>query len=165
VTELLNVVKLDHLYCVATWDRVLIQLWRGPATEETAQRFREIGEAFLRDNAGQPLSTLSIVESGSPPPTNKVRVAMADSFRGLAHGMRHQIVVAEGSAFRTSLVRAVGLALSTMSASPLPLKFAVSLDEAAWTLAPDLSPNSGGADGLKRTIASLRSLVDKFPRP
>jgi hypothetical protein len=147
---------------VATWDRVLIQQWRGPATLEAAQQWLVLGEEFIKESGGQPCSNLSIVESSSPPPSEKVRRALSASFRGLAAGMHHQIVVAEGSAFRTALVRAVGLTLSTLSSSSLPLKFVVSLDEAALTLAPDLSAAAGGAAGLKSAIMSLRSHLDNY---
>jgi hypothetical protein len=54
----------------------------------------------------------------------------------------------------------VGLALSTLSSSALPFHFAVSLDEAAVTLAPDLSPMAGGAEGLKAAVSSLRAQID-----
>lgn len=152
----LAVRSIDDGYCLATWDRVLIQLWRGEATLEAAEDWLRMGEIFLRESAGQPCSTLSIVESRSPPPTDKIRLALTASFRGLAPRMRHQIVVGEGSMFRSALVRAVGLTLS-----PVPLKFAISVDEAALTLAPDLSPGSGGPEGLKAAVSSIRSLVDE----
>ena len=161
VSALLNVHNIDHGYGLATWDRVLIQLWRGPATLESTKLWLEVGEKLLRDSGSHLCSSLSIVSSGSPPPTNKVRLAMSASFRGLAPRMRHQIVVAEGSEFRSALVRAVGLTLSTFSSSSLPLKFAMSLDEAALTIAPDLSPSSGGSDGLKSAVSTLRSQVDR----
>lgn len=160
VSELLNVRNIDHSYCVATWDRVLIQLWRGEATLEAAEQWLKIGEAFLLESAGNRCSSLSIVESRSPPPADKVRQALTASFGGLARSMRHQIVVAEGSAFRSALVRGVGLTLS-----PVPLGYAVSVDEAARTLAPELSPTAGGAESLKSVVSTIRALVDKCPPP
>lgn len=160
VSQLLNVRIIDPGYGIATWDRVLLQLWRTEATLDKAEHWLEIGKAFVAESGGQPCSSLSIVESRSPPPTNPVRLAMAESFRSLAPHMRHQIVVAEGSHFRSALVRGVGLALSTLSPSALPLQFAVSLDEAAVTLAPDLSAMAGGAEGLKAAVSSLRTQID-----
>jgi hypothetical protein len=156
VSELLNVRRIDHTYCVATWDRVLIQLWRGEATLLAAQQWLEFGEAFLNESGQEPCSSLSIVESRSPPPADKVRLSLTASFRGLAPRMVHQIVVGEGSISRSALVRAVGLTLS-----PVPLEFAVSVDEAALTLAPHLSVASGGADGLKAAVANIRSQIDR----
>jgi hypothetical protein len=161
VSDLLNVHNIDPGYGVATWDRLLIQLWRGPATLQAAERWLELGEAFLLQSGDEPCSSLSIVESRSPPPTEKVRLAMAAGFRGLAPRMRHQVVVAEGSVMRSALVRGVGLALSTLSSSSLPLEFVASLNEAAVMLAPDLSPAAGGVEGLKGAVSNLRSQVDK----
>jgi len=162
VSDLLTVHNIDQGYCLATWDRVLIQLWRGPATLHAAEQWLEAGEAFLRQSGNQPCCSLSIVESRSPPPTEKVRLAMAAGFRGLAPRMRHQIVVAEGSVIRSALVRGVGLALSSMSSSSLPLEYVASLDDAAVTLAPHLSPAAGGPEGLKSAVSNLRSQVDRY---
>jgi hypothetical protein len=159
VSELLSVRNINPSYCVATWDRVLIQLWRGEATLEAAQQWLKIGEAFLLERAGESCSSLSIVESTSPPPADKVRLALSASFRGLAPHVRHQIVVAEGSVFRSALVRGVGLTLSLV-----PLRYAVSIDEAALTLAPDLSPAAGGADGLKTAVSTIRYRIDAYSR-
>ena len=161
----LHVHRLDQSYGLATWDRVLIQLWRGPATLAAAESWFELGKKFWSESGGQPCSNLSIVESNSPPPADKVRQALSAAFDGLAAHMRHQIVVAEGSVARSALVRGVGLTLSNFSSSSLTLKVAVSLDEAAMTLAPDLSPEAGGAPGLKAAVAALRARISSFGVP
>lgn len=162
MSELLDVRHLDQGYGLATWDRVLIQLWRGPATLLAAEQWRKAGEEFLRESGGKPCSTLSIVESNSPPPAEKVRLVLSASFQALAARMRHQIVVAEGSVSRSALVRAVGLALSNLSSASLPLEVAVSLDEAALTLAPDLSASPRGAERLKTAVSELRMRISDF---
>lgn len=162
MSDPLCVHHIDSGYGVATWDRVLMQLWRGPATLRAAERWLELGREFVAESRGLPCSNLSVVESGSPPPADKVRLALSTAFDSLSPGMRHQIVVAEGSVSRSALVRAVGLTLSSLSAASLPLKFAVSLDEAALTLAPDLSPQVGGAEGLKAAVAELRGRITSF---
>jgi hypothetical protein len=74
--------------------------------------------------------------------------------------MRHQIFVAEGSGFRSALVRGVGLTVSTFAPSLLPFKFASSVDEAAVIIASQLSPKAGGAEGLKTAVAGLRVQLD-----
>jgi hypothetical protein len=162
VSSLLKVRIVNKGYGLATWDGVMIQLWRGPATLQAAQDWLEAGEAFVLESAGRLCSNLSIVESSSPPPADNVRLALAASFQALAPRMRHQIVVAEGSVSRSALVRAVGLTLSNLSVSSLPLHFAVSLDEAALTIAPDLSRRAGGADALKNAVSDLRMRIGDF---
>ncbi len=161
----LSVHRIDPGYGLAIWDRVLIQLWRGPATLAGAQSWFALGKKFASESGGLLCSNLSIVESNSPPPADKVRQALSAAFDGMATCMRHQIVVAEGSVARSALVRGVGLSLSNLSTSSLALKVAVSLDEAALTLAPDLSPDAGGAEGLKAAVADLRARISSYGVP
>jgi hypothetical protein len=156
-----DVRSIDHDHCIAAWDRVLIQVWRGEATLEAAQSLLKIGKVFLTQHPGYPCNSLSIVESRSPPPNDKVRQLLSACYRELAPGMRHQIFVAEGSGFRAALVRGVGLTVSTFAPSLLPFKFAASVDEAAITIAPGLSVKAGGADGLRSAVAGLRVKLDQ----
>jgi hypothetical protein len=71
--------------------------------------------------------------------------------------MKEQIVVAEGSGFRSALVRSIGVALSAISPKSLPFKFASGMDEASLLIRPHLSRSAGGAEGLKRALADLRT--------
>jgi hypothetical protein len=158
----LRIRGIDENHCFATWERVLIQIWRGEATLEAAQELLKISRAFLSEISGQSGNSLSIVESRSPPPTDKVRPVLTACYRELAPATRNQIFVAEGSGFRSALIRGVGLTVSTFAPSLLPFKFAASVDEAAITIAPSLSPKSGGAEGLKQTIGSLRVKLDEL---
>jgi hypothetical protein len=156
-----NIRSIDKNHCVATWDRVLIQVWRGEATLEAAQELLKLGRAFLAEHPGSPCNSLSIVESRSPPPADKVRAVLSACYRELAPGMQHQFFVAEGSGFRSALVRGVGLTVSTFAPSLLPFKFSSSVDEASLIIAATLSPKSGGAEGLKAAVASLRVKLDQ----
>lgn len=158
-----DTVHIRHLepgYCIATWDGVLIQIWRGPATLERTQKWQEIGRSFLSERSGTVCSSLSIVDSRSPAPSEKVRLAMATSFNALAAGMRRHIVLGDGSALRSSLVRGVGLTLSLFSSAPLRLEFPASIDEAALILAREMSPDAGGVEALKAAVSRLRSHLD-----
>jgi len=75
--------------------------------------------------------------------------------------MHHQIFVAEGSAVRATLIRAIGLALSMVGPVTLPFEYTTSVDEAALIIAPVLSRNVGGAKALTATIAGLRIELDQ----
>lgn len=148
---------------IGTWDRVLLALWRGEATSEAAQNLLRIGRELVAARGAHQLNYLAIIESRSPPPSDKVRKELSAAFREFAPAMKHQIFVGEGSGFRAALVRGVGLAVSTLAPSLLPFKFAGSLDEAAMTIAPGLSPAAGGAEGLKAAVAQLRKRLDEPP--
>jgi hypothetical protein len=143
----------EHVF--ATWDRVLLQIWRLEVTQEAIDSLNKIGRAFVYESK-EPVSSLSIVESTSPPPSDKLRGALSTFYRDLAPRMKEQIVVAEGSGFRSALVRSVGLALSAIAPNSLPFKFVGGVDEAAALIRPHLSPTAGGVEGLQRAIKDLR---------
>lgn len=152
---------IDDAHLVAIWDRALLQLWRGEATLEAVERLLGIGREFVAQRKGEPLSTLTIIESRSPPPSELVRSRLSACFKELGPAMAHQIFLGEGSGFRAALIRGVGLAVSTLAPSFLPFKFASTLDEAAAIIGPSLSPRSGGAVALKTAIADLRRTLDQ----
>ena len=132
-----------------------MQIWRLEVTPEAVESLTKIGRAFVYDSK-DPVSSLAIVESTSPPPSDKLRGALSTFYRDLAPRMKEQIMVAEGSGFRAALVRSVGLALSAISPNSLPFKFVGGVDEAAALIRPHLSPGAGGIEGLQRAIKDLR---------
>jgi hypothetical protein len=138
---------------------LLVIVWRREVTLEGVAELRKIGIAFA-EGSKAPVSCLTIVQSTSPPPSDKVRGPYAAFHREVAPFMKEQIVVAEGSGFRSALVRSIGVALSTISPKSLPFKFASGLDEAALLIQPHLSPTAGGAESMKRALSELRG---RFP--
>lgn len=150
----------DPAYCLATWDRVLLQIWRLEVTAEALENLRRIGKAFVYESR-DPVSTLSIVESTSPAPSDKLRGALSSFYRDLAPQMKEQIVVAEGSGFRAALVRSVGLALSAVSPRSLPFKFVSGVEEAVTLIRPHLSESAGGVAGLQEAIKVVRAQMQR----
>lgn len=148
--------SLTQHHCFATWDRVLVVIWRREVTPDGVAELRKIGNSFMQ-GLKFPGSCLTIVESTSPPPNDKVRGSYSAFHREIAPSMKEQIVVAEGSGFRSALVRSIGVALSTISPKSLPFKFASGIDEAAVVIQPHLSPGAGGAEGLKRALGEVRA--------
>lgn len=152
--------NIDQNCVIATWDRVLLQVWRGEATPRAVQALSAAGHALMAANEGHACCSLSIIEAKSPPPSEQVRPLIASAYRELAPGMRHQLFVAEGSGFRAAIVRGVGLAVSAFAPSLLPFKFASNAEEAANTIEPCLSTYAGGARGLLEALALLRARLD-----
>jgi hypothetical protein len=150
-----KIIVSEPAYCFATWDRVLLQIWRLEVTAESVETLRKVGKAFVEQNR-DPVSTLSIVESTSPAPSDRLRGALSSFYRELAPYMKEQIVVAEGSGFRAALVRSVGLALSAVAPKSLPFKFVGGVEEAAQLIRPHLSPAAGGAAALQEAIKNVR---------
>lgn len=147
---------LDRNVALAIFDRVLLQVWRGEATPQAVQQLLAAGKELVARHQGVVCSSLSVVESTSPPPNDRVRPLLAACFRELAPHLVHQLFVAEGSGFRVAMVRGVGLAVSALAPSFLPFKFASSVSEAASTIAPTLSSQAGGAPALTGAVELLR---------
>lgn len=139
---------------------MLIQIWRGPITLEAVASLRETGREFLNTQRDSSSNSLCIVESTSPPPIDKVRLALSACYRDFAPQMCNELFVAEGSAVRSAMVRAVGLAMSMLSPVVQPFTFVSSVSEAAYTIAPTLSPGAGGVATLNATIVGLRIELD-----
>jgi hypothetical protein len=138
-------------------------MWRGEATLGAAEALGKVAQTFIAERPGEPLNCLSIVGSQSPPPNGKVRALLSDCYRALEPKVVQQIWVAEGSQSRAALVRGVGLTVSTSAPSPLPLRFAMSMDEAAQLLAPHLSNPAKGAAQLKAAVDWVRSRLEALP--
>lgn len=154
--EPLIIQSSDQQHCFATWDRVLISLWRGEMSLLAANSLSVVVARFIAEGAGQPLAALSVIASTAPAPPERVRVQLASAYRALdAAGIQH-IWVAEGGPSRSSLMLSVGLTLSAAPAPPLQLKFAVSVHEAAEVIAPSLSQASGRAPVLKSIVEQVR---------
>jgi hypothetical protein len=151
---------LDRDCAFATYDRVLLQVWRGTVTPRAVQELLAVGQRLVREQGSRLCSSLSVVESVSPPPTERVRPLLSACYRELAKDMRLQLFVAEGSGFRAAIVRGVGLAVSTFAPSLLPFKFASSIAEAATAIGPTLSVAAGGASALPPAIELVRSQLD-----
>lgn len=162
LTVLPQILSIDQDHCIASWDKVLIQIWRGPIVLEAVRNLLKFGHDFLLHHIDHACSSLSIFESTSPAPTESVRQALSACYREFTPRMRHQIFVAEGSAVRARLIRAVGLALSMMGPVILPFEYASSVDEAALTIASAHSPDAPGAKALTATIAGLRIELDHY---
>jgi len=152
---------LDRNAALAIFDRVLLQVWRGEATLQAVQRLHEIGRELVARYDGVVCSSLSVVESTSPPPNDRVRPLLAACYRELAPHVVHQLFVAEGSGFRVALVRGVGLAVSALAPSFLPFKFASSVSEAARIIAPTLSLQAGGGPALEGAVELLRQRLSE----
>jgi hypothetical protein len=140
-------------------------MWLGEMTPSAAQELVGVARLFVADSEGLPLSSLSIVGSHSPPPTEKVRIQLATAYRELEAAGVQQVWVAEGSRSRAALVLGVGLAVSTAASSSLRLKFAISVYEAAEMIAPRLSSASGRAPVLASIVDQVRSHMETLGPP
>jgi hypothetical protein len=153
---------IDERHVVATWDRVFLLLWRGDATAEAVENMARVAAAWVREQEMGTSTVLSVIESRSPPPNDRVRPLLMAFYRDLAPMMRRPLIVAEGSGFRGALVRGVGTAVSALAPSLLPFQFPASVNDAAAIIAPSLSPRSGGVTALVEAVGYIRGRLDQL---
>lgn len=156
VNPLLAVRVVDEAHAVGIWGRTLIQIWRGPPTGKASAKVNDIGRVLVASGS-VPATCLFIVERGSPPPNEETRKNFATFSRDIGSKMAIAVVVSEGGGFRAALVRAVGVALTTLVPHSSNFKFVNDLAAAFRLLAPHLAPGTGGVEGLAKATEELRS--------
>ena len=57
---------VDRNCAFATFDRVLLQVWRGAVTPQGVQELLSVGQLLVREQGSAVCSSLSVVESVSP---------------------------------------------------------------------------------------------------
>jgi len=149
---------VDDVHVVATWGRTFIQIWRGAPTGTTSARVNRMAAEFVAASAF-PATSLFIVEARSPSPDDETRRNFAAFSRDIVSQMELAVIVSEGGAFRGALVRAVGVALTTILPHRSNFKFVNDVETAAQLLAPYLMTGSGGPPALMRVAEEVRSKI------
>jgi hypothetical protein len=154
----IDIHALDDAHVVATWGRTLIQIWRGVPTGKASANVNKIANVFVAADPF-PATSLFVVEPRSPSPDDETRRNFATFSRDIVSKMSLAVIVSEGGGFRGALVRAVGVALTTMVPHRSHFKFVNDLETAALLLKPHLLPRTGGAEELVRTAELLRARI------
>jgi hypothetical protein len=153
-----DILVVDDTHVVATWGRTFIQIWRGAPSGKTSAKINELAAKFVAA-AAFPATSLFIVEAKSPSPDDETRRNFATFSRDIVSQMKLALIVAEGGGFRGALVRAVGVALTTILPHRSNFKFVNDLETAAQLLGPHLMPGSGGAAALVKTAEEVRAKI------
>lgn len=156
-----RIVEKDADHSVAVWHQTVIEIWRGAATVHGSSKMVEICEDLIARSRG-PVTFIAVLEPNSPPPPDPVRRVLARWSRDVVPKMAAAVMVAEGSGFRTAIVRAVGVTLTTLVPHRVPFKFHATVESALDELAPHLPPGSGGATALRQAIDDLRAEMAKL---
>lgn len=153
----IRVVDEDHV--VATWGRTFIQIWRGPPTGKKSEKVNELANVFV-DSGSFLATSLFIVEAKSPSPDDDTRRNFATFSRDVVSRMSLAVIVSEGGGFRGALVRAVGVALTTILPHRSNFKFVNDVETAAQLLGPYLPPGSGGPAAILRVAEEVRAQMN-----
>ncbi|HEY6081032.1 MAG TPA: hypothetical protein VIW29_19590 [Polyangiaceae bacterium] len=157
-----RIISVDEGFALATWNRTVIQMWRGPPAVENIAKMVAACEELLE--TGRDHTTLvSIVERGSPAPGEAARRALAAWSRDVVARMTAAVIVAEGSGFRSALVRGVGVALTALAPHRVPFRFCSDVDEAMALLSPTIPSAFGGVTALKGAIEQVRAAMPRTP--
>jgi hypothetical protein len=149
----IRVVDRDREHCIAVWDRIVFEIWRGPATLAGSTRMMTTCEELLRSGRG-PVNFIAILERTSPPPSEPVRAVLAQWSREVVPRMETAIVVAEGGGFRSSIVRGVCTALTLLAPHRARFKFVGAVEDGLKLL---VSPTPS----TTRNLGQLRMVVDE----
>ena len=150
--------SIDEVHAVGVWGTTLIQIWRGAPTGTTSSEVNRIASGLVASSF-HPVSSLFIVERGSPSPDDETRKNFATYSRDIVSRMAISVVVAEGGGFRGALVRAVGVTLTTILPHSSKFKFVNDVSTAVRLIEPHLKPGTGGADGLAEAAEELRAKI------
>ena len=149
---------VDDVHIVGVWGTTLIQIWRGAPTGILSAEVNRIARGMVESSV-HPISSLFIVERGSPTPDDETRKNFAAFSRDIVSRMSISVVVAEGSGFRSALVRAVGVTLTTILPHSSKFRFVNDLASAVRLIEPHLKPGSGSAQGLTAAAEELRAKI------
>lgn len=156
-----TIVARDRDHCVAIWHQTIIHIWRGAPTVTAVAGMVEACKNLLASGKGD-VTCLAIVERSSPAPEEAARSALAKWSRDIVPQMAIAALVAEGSGFRSALVRGVGVTLTALVPHKVPFKFFSNVAEAVQQLAPALPTVSGGAIALRSVVEKLRAELDEL---
>ena len=113
----------------------------------------------LVTSSRDPVSSLFIIERGSPAPDDATRKSLASFSRDIVSRMSISVVVAEGGGFRSAMVRAVGVTLTTILPHSSKFRFVNDVTSASQLIEPHLKAGSGGAQGLLAAADELRAMI------
>jgi hypothetical protein len=146
----------DADYCIATWDRTLLIVFRRETSESCAAQVSAAGRTLLAKH-GVGAGVLFIVEAASAIPGSGARAEFARFTRETAAKVACCVVVPEGGGFRSALVRSIVVGLAALLRQAFPYRFVDDVDSAIRLLGPHLSPTSGGHEALRAAVIDLRA--------
>jgi hypothetical protein len=152
-----RIVVKDAEHCIAVWDDIVFEVWRGPATLLGSSQMIQTCEELLA--SGGNVSFFAILEPTSPPPTERVRATLAKWSREVVPRMEAAVVVAEGGGFRSAIVRAVCTALTLLAPHSVPFKFVTTVEEGLRLLMAPTPSRRRDRDQLYAIVSEVRGLL------
>ena len=148
-------------HCVATWQNLLFQLWRGELSVEPLNRTIEANR-LIHEHFPKGVVPFSIIEENTAMPAADVRRAAAMSWKTTRANVRAVATVVEGSGFWVSAARAVITGITMVDRGSAPQRaFSTTEDAVHWLDRQHLLGDGNGSHALTQTITALRAELDR----
>jgi hypothetical protein len=152
--------KLTSDYCLASWHRFYIDIWRAHTTVAGVTALREGFEAFAAKHPAG-VGLLTVVEAGAPVPPNEPRVALASFLAEAADDIKYSAVIYEGTGFRAATVRGIVIGLTTLARPPYPHKIFATVEQACLWFAQNFLEDQRPVATQKDMVAALAELRNR----
>lgn len=152
----LKMTTADADWSCASWNSVLLLVWRGATTVARAR----LAMATLTTLAGahrEGIGLVVVIEPGAPNPDAEARTILTDTMRQLGTKVVGAAYLVPVGGFVGAAVRAAITGLGLMSRVAYPLKVVATASEAASWLATRL-PGSVEPSELERAVEAARRL-------
>jgi hypothetical protein len=142
---------------IATWESVIIVVYRFETTMSGAAAAQEVFDALAREHRDGAF-VLTVVEENAPMPTPEVRAMMARFLATRAPQIILSAVVYEGTGFRAAAVRSLVTGLALVSKLPYRHKVFATVDEAAsWFRSNSPVAGAWPEHALSNVVAEARN--------
>jgi len=136
MTESAEIVVSTKDYLFATWQHLMLAVWRGHTTMDGVREGQRVFHEHIKNHPGGVL-LLTVVEDGAPMPDADARNELGKLLQSGAGHTKKSAVVYEGEGFRAAAVRSVVTGILVFSKPPFPHKVFARVAEAAGFLASE----------------------------
>lgn len=157
--------SLGPTHCIAIWQNVLFQLWRGHLSVEPLQKTVQASFAIAEHFPGG-VVPFSIIEENTAMPTSEVRGQANECWKQTRSNVRAVATVVEGSGFWVSAARAVITGITMVERGTAPQKaFSTTEDAIGWLERRHLLGDGNDGATLTRVLTQLRQQLAAQPKP
>ena len=166
MAEPAKIIELTDDHIVATWQNVVILVWKRETTTAALDALRKAHDQVAAKHEGA-VFLLTIVEERAPMPPSATRDALAGFLKMLERSVELSAVVHEGAGFRAAAVRSVVTGVSLVARLPYPHKVFATVAEAAAWFGPNSRRNlkAWHPKALIDSVAELRARAAAEPSP
>lgn len=146
-----TILERNAVWTCATWQDLIVLVWRGEANAERAAR----NLRYLREfSAARPggFCIVVVLEIDATPPDDKARQMMSETMRQLGPTIRGVAYFVPIEGFKGSLMRSVITGLSLVAHEPYPTQAFARLPEATRWLVGRMPPGQAPAPARIETV-------------